>query len=128
MVFYEAVHRIGDTLADMAQAFGGERGAFVARELTKLHETEYPGTLDSIRADLAADPGGDKGEFTVVVAGAPTMSAGAQELERVVGVLIGELPVAQAAVLAARLTGAGRREAYQAALQHRRSMEESEEE
>jgi 16S rRNA (cytidine1402-2'-O)-methyltransferase len=123
MVFYEAVHRIGECLADMALAFGEERGAFVARELTKLHESAYSGTLGRVHSQLAADAGGDKGEFTVIVAGAPDSGASASELERVVTILAAELPATQAAAIAARLTGAARRDAYQLALRCRPSGE-----
>lgn len=116
LVFYESVHRVRDTLADLVAAFGAARHAFVARELTKLHETAYRGPLESVLAAHAADPGGDRGEFTIVVAGAPDVAAAAPELARVVGVLAAELPAAQAAQLAAKLTGCSRREAYDAAL------------
>jgi 16S rRNA (cytidine1402-2'-O)-methyltransferase len=115
MVFYEAVHRIDKTLADMACAFGSERRVVIARELTKLHETIYQGTLVSVRQDLAGDPAGHKGEITMIVAGRHAQ-AGDTELERVLAVLVTELPAAQAAGLAARLTGASRNDAYRAAL------------
>jgi 16S rRNA (cytidine1402-2'-O)-methyltransferase len=116
MVFYEAVHRITETLDDLVSAFGETRQAFVGRELTKLHETSYPGTLAAVRAGLAADPGGGKGEFTIVTAGAAAPAPARQELERIVSILAAELPAAQAAALAARLTGFSRRDAYQLAL------------
>jgi 16S rRNA (cytidine1402-2'-O)-methyltransferase len=119
MVFYEAVHRIGACLDDMADAFGGARAGFVARELTKLHETAYTGTLDRIRTGLAADPGGNRGEFTVVVAGAPAVAPDTAELARVVGILAAELPASQAATLAARITGGARRDAYALAIRER---------
>lgn len=115
LVFYESVHRVADTLADMADIFGRQRPAFVARELTKLHETSYSGTLQQVGAALAGDPGGDKGEFTLVIGGAPASEPGDEELARVVGILAAELPAGQAASLAARLTGATRREAYRLA-------------
>jgi 16S rRNA (cytidine1402-2'-O)-methyltransferase len=112
LVFYEAVHRVGDMLEDLSVAFGEERPACLTRELTKLHETVYWGTLSSVRGSLAADPGGDKGEFTVIVGGAPPVHSSGAELARVVQLLAAELPAAQAARLAARITGASRREAY----------------
>lgn len=116
LVFYESVHRVRESLDDMASAFGPERRAFVVRELTKLHETAYRGPLEAVIAALAADPGGDRGEFTVVVEGAPEGPAGVEQLNRVVAILGAELPAAQAAQLAAKLTGCTRREAYDAAL------------
>jgi len=121
LIFYESVHRIGDTLADMADIFGPDRPATLARELTKLHETIYRGGIAELRAQLAADPGGCKGEFTLVVAGAePRSRADHPDLERVVAILTKELPAAQAAGLAARITGAKRHQAYQIAVGIRR--------
>ncbi len=116
LVFYEAVHRIGGMLGDLAVAFGDERPACVTRELTKLHETAYWGSLSRVRAALDADPGADRGEFTIVVAGAPAVAGDEIELARIMQVLCAELPAAQAARLAARLTGASRRDAYALAL------------
>lgn len=112
LVFYEAVHRVHESLADLAGIFGAERPAFLARELTKLHETVYRGSLAAVIAALDADPGGDKGEFTLVVGGAPGAEPAREEIERVAAILAAELPAAQAATLAARITGASRREAY----------------
>lgn len=116
LIFYEAVHRIDATLADMIAAFGAERRIVVGREITKLHETFYNGTLAEVRDAVARDPGGRKGELTLVVAGSGARPAVHGELDRVVAILCEQLPAAQAAGLAARLTGASRREAYAAAL------------
>ncbi|MFD8598652.1 16S rRNA (cytidine(1402)-2'-O)-methyltransferase [Kitasatospora sp. NPDC059646] len=68
MVFFEAPHRIAETLAAMADAFGADRPAAVCRELTKTYEEVRRGPLADLAA-WAAD--GVKGEITVVVAGAP---------------------------------------------------------
>ncbi|GAA4861891.1 16S rRNA (cytidine(1402)-2'-O)-methyltransferase [Kitasatospora sp. NPDC048365] len=68
MVFFEAPHRIAETLAAMAEAFGADRPAAVCRELTKTYEEVRRGPLAELAA-WAAD--GVKGEITVVVAGAP---------------------------------------------------------
>jgi len=117
LVFYEAANRLGDTLADAVTVFGAERAAAVGRELTKLHETVYRGSLAEVRAALLADPGGQKGECTWLLAGsgssAPPDDA---ELARVVGILAAELPASQAASLAARITGMPRRAAYKLAI------------
>ncbi len=114
LVFYESANRLGDTLADAITVFGEARAAAVGRELTKLHETVYRGSLAEVRAALLADPGGEKGECTWLVAGsgaeAPPDDA---ELARVVGILAAELPASQAASLAAKISGATRRAAYQ---------------
>lgn len=113
LVFYEAIHRLPEMLDDAKATLGGGRPAAVGRELTKLHESIYRGTLDEVRAAIAADPGGDKGECTVAVGGADAADApDTEELKRVMHILAGELPASQAASLAARITGASRREAY----------------
>jgi len=119
LIFYESVHRIMDTLEDMVEVFGAQRPATLARELTKLHETLYRGSLADVRAALADDPGGDRGELTLVVGGTGQQhDSDAAELRRVVNILAAELPAGQAATLAARLTGARRREAYRLAMAH----------
>lgn len=116
LVFHEAVHRIGESLADMAAAFGADRRVTVGREMTKRHETFYHGTFDEVRDALAADPGASRGEYTVVVAGHPgPVAPDEAELRRVMQILRSELPTGRAARLAARLTGARRRDAYRLA-------------
>jgi 16S rRNA (cytidine1402-2'-O)-methyltransferase len=67
MVFFEAPHRLVDTLEAMAATFGGSRRAAVCRELTKTYEEVRRGTLDEL---VAWATGGVKGEITIVVAGA----------------------------------------------------------
>jgi 16S rRNA (cytidine1402-2'-O)-methyltransferase len=72
LVFFEAPHRLAPTLSDMASAFGAGRPAAVCRELTKKYEQVHRGGL----AELAAWAEGDvRGELTLVVAGAPAVSA-----------------------------------------------------
>ena len=116
LILYESVHRITDVLADIEAIFGGERPAALARELTKLYETIYRGTVAEVRAKLAADSGGGKGEFTLVIAAAPEQQAVApQELERVITILLQSVPASRAAALAAEITGAKKREAYKLA-------------
>jgi 16S rRNA (cytidine1402-2'-O)-methyltransferase len=86
MVFFEAPHRLAESLAAMQQAFGDERAAVVCRELTKTYEEVKRGTL----AELVTWADHDvRGEITIVVAGAPPVDAAlltADELVRQVGV------------------------------------------
>ena len=72
MVFYEAPHKLPATLEDMAQIFGGDRPISLCRELTKLHEEVIRTTLAEAIAMYAVTP--PKGEFVLVVAGAPEMA------------------------------------------------------
>jgi 16S rRNA (cytidine1402-2'-O)-methyltransferase len=114
LVFFEAPHRVEECVADLAAAFGDEREAVVARELTKMHETIYRGTLAQLAALARGEANFARGEITIVVQGAPPASARADAhfLERAVALLVKELPPGKAAALAAKLTGARRSEAY----------------
>lgn len=114
LVFFEAPHRIADTLTDMAVELGEGRRAVVARELTKTHETIYRGTLSELAAQARGDANFQRGEITIVVHGAPptTSTVDPQLLRRAVELLSKELPPGRAAAIAAQLTGATRNEAY----------------
>lgn len=113
LVFYESSHRIADTLADCAAAFGGERPAAVARELTKLFETVLDGDLAALQARVEADPNQRKGEFVLLVQGAgEDPDARIAEGRRVYALLSAELKPSLAAKLAAEITGAPRKALY----------------
>lgn len=113
LVFYEASHRIAEFLADLRDAFGGERPAVVARELTKLFETVLDGTLEALVATVEADENQRKGEFVIVVQGAGEDEAGKiAEGRRVYALLAAHVPPSAAAKLAAEITGAPRKALY----------------
>ena len=113
LVFYESAHRLPETLVDAISVLGESRPAAVGRELTKLHETIYRGSLADVLGAVKADPGGERGECTLLIGGSPVpLAPGEDELARIVNLLAAELPAAQAAGLAARITGASRRDAY----------------
>ncbi|HEY5103130.1 MAG TPA: 16S rRNA (cytidine(1402)-2'-O)-methyltransferase [Steroidobacteraceae bacterium] len=118
LVFFEAPHRIAESLADLARVFGAARAAVVTRELTKVHETIYRGTLGELAGRAATEENFDRGEITLVVQGAAPVSARVdpQYLKRTVTLLLKALPPGKAAALAAQLTGAKRSEAYAMAL------------
>ena len=116
LIFYESSHRIVESLADAVALFGAERGAVLARELTKLFETVIAGSLGEIAARVGADANQQRGEFVVMIAGAQGDAADAQLAEgrRVFALLRDELAPARAAKLAAAITGAPRKALYEA--------------
>ena len=113
MIFYESSHRIEETLTDMAMAFGEERPAVVARELTKLFETVLDGGLAGLVRRVREDANQRKGEFVVLVQGAPEAAdAKVAEGRRLYARLCEHLPPSTAAKLAADLSGAPRKALY----------------
>lgn len=118
LVFYESPHRILETAALLAEVMGADRPVVLARELTKAFETFYSGTAEEVARLLEADPYASKGEFVVMVQGAPERPAEAPDLDvdRFLTLLLAELPVKKVARLGAELTGISRNDLYQRAL------------
>ena len=116
LVFYEAPHRIVETVQALARAFGGERQLLIARELTKLHESIHRCTLAEGPTWLAGDANRQRGEFVLVVEGAPQQAADDDAHDALLATLLEELSVSSAARLAATLTGASRNALYTRAL------------
>ena len=115
LVFYEAPHRILETVADLAAGLG-ERTLVIARELTKLFETIHSLPLAEGLAWLQADPNRQRGEFVLIVSGAPAEQASG-EGERILKVLLADgLTVKQSAKLAAAITGESKNTLYERAL------------
>jgi 16S rRNA (cytidine1402-2'-O)-methyltransferase len=119
LIFYEAPHRILETLQDMAQVFGPEREVVMARELTKTFETIKGDKVGELAQWVAGDTNQQRGEIVLLVHGAPKPEneAMAPEQMRVMRILLEELPVKQAAALGAKLTGLKKNFLYDWALQ-----------
>ena len=117
LVFYEAPHRVVDCVADLCAVFGGEREIVFCRELTKIHETFHRCRLDEAVAWLEADDNHRRGEFVLLVAGAPEVQRGDDaDVDGTLKVLLGELPLKQAVAIAVKLTGGSRNALYERAL------------
>jgi 16S rRNA (cytidine1402-2'-O)-methyltransferase len=117
LIFYESPRRLLDTLEDCIDAFGAERRACLARELTKIHETIETRPLAELRDWVSADQNQQRGECVLLIEGAETVqSADEQEIMRILGFLLEELPVKKAAAIAAAITGGKKNDAYQLAL------------
>ncbi len=105
LIFYEAGNRVLATLADLTSSLGPDRRAVVARELTKCFETFLEGTLAGLIPRIESDPDQQKGEFVLLVEGCRDQDATAAEGERVLRILARDLPLKQAATLAAEISG-----------------------
>ena len=118
LIFYEAPHRIVATLEDLIDLFGADREVTLARELTKTYETVLNGSLNELLTQIKNDVNQQKGEMVLVVRGfdGAQQSAQEQEEERVLKLLLVDLPVKQAASLAAKICGAQRNALYKKAL------------
>ena len=118
LIFYEAPHRIVAMLHDCHAVFGGTRKVVLARELTKTFETIHGDELDALIPWVESDENQQKGEFVVLVQGAEAREETAidAESERILLILLKELPVKQAAGLAANITGLKKNALYQHAL------------
>ena len=119
LIFYEAPHRILETLQDMAQVFGPEREVVMARELTKTFETIKGDKVADLAAWVAADTNQQRGEIVLLVHGAPKPENEAMTPAQMhtMKVLLEELPVKQAASIGAKLTGLKKNFLYDWALQ-----------
>jgi len=123
LVFYEAPHRVQETVADLLAVLGPMREIVFARELTKTFEQIHQCGLGEASAWLAGDPNRLRGEFVLILSGAELQEPGAAEAQRVLEILLDELPVKQAAKLAAQLTGGKKNAMYDMALRLRKQVE-----
>ncbi|BBP02120.1 16S rRNA (cytidine(1402)-2'-O)-methyltransferase [Sulfuriferula nivalis] len=118
LIFYEAPHRIVECVEDLAATLGGDRRITFARELTKLFENIHSLPLSEASEWLAADANRQKGEFVLIVEGAKEVEDNPeqQHLRETLAVLLEELPLKQAAHIAAKLTGIKKNTCYKLAL------------
>ncbi|WP_428820563.1 16S rRNA (cytidine(1402)-2'-O)-methyltransferase [Microbulbifer sp. MCCC 1A16149] len=114
MVFYEAPHRVLDTLGAMQQVFGDAREAVIAREISKAFETIHLLPLAELVDWVAADSNQQRGEIVLLVRGAAEGKASEldAEAERVMKLLLAELPPKRAAAVAAEITGVNKKLLY----------------
>lgn len=117
LVFYEAPHRVIETINDMIAVLDPTRLVTIARELTKRFETIVTLSLHAAPDWLASDPNHLRGEFVLIVhPPGVAESADDAEAQRILNVLLGELPASAASKLAAQLTGRKKVELYKMAL------------
>lgn len=118
MIFYEAPHRLLDTLADMVAVFGAGHHVVLARELTKTFETIRGDAVAGLLEWARHDPDQQKGEIVLLVGGVSAVTSDAPdgEAQRILKILLDELPLSQASALAAKITGGKKKPLYQLGL------------
>lgn len=118
VVFYESTHRIYDSMADVQQVYGDDAQLVLAREVTKTFETFLSGTASEILAMFDADANQMRGEFVVMLSFTQESGNEAElEAKRILTILLEDLPVKQAAAMAAKLTGEKKNYLYKMALE-----------
>lgn len=117
LVFYESPHRVTECVADMVAVLGGERELVIARELTKLFEQIHACPLGEALDWLAADGNRQRGEFVLIVQGAPAAAADTGHLRDTLATLLAAVPLKQAVALAVQLTGEKKNIVYELALE-----------
>lgn len=118
LVFYEAPHRIIESIIDMANVLGAERRITIAREITKTFETIYSCALQDAEAWIKADANQQRGEFVLLVEAAAVKDAEeiSEETVRVLKLLLADLPLKQAVKLATDITNEKKNVLYEFAL------------
>ena len=118
LVFYEAPHRIVATINAMQSIYEPTRQIVFGRELTKLFEEIHRCPLDQALAWVTADSHREKGEYVLVLSGAPaTLDRDRVEADRVLTILMAQCPLKQAAAMAAQITGQKKNALYERALE-----------
>ncbi|RRJ85352.1 16S rRNA (cytidine(1402)-2'-O)-methyltransferase [Aestuariirhabdus litorea] len=119
-IFYESTHRILDCMEDLVELLGDDRELVVAREISKTFETIQGGPVAEVLEWMRGDSNQQRGEFVVLVRGAPAQSGQDEvdpETRRMLEILLEELPLKQASALASRISGVRKKALYQLALQ-----------
>ena len=117
LIFYESAHRIQTCLLDCVNVLGN-RKAVLAREVTKLYETIQHDSLEGLLDFVNSDANQRKGEFVLLIAGAlKKQESNQQEIDRMLAIMMAELPLKQAAQLVAKVLGLKKNSVYQRALE-----------
>jgi len=117
LIFYEAPHRIIATLEDMISEFGADRQAFIAREISKTFETYLHGTIHDLHKQVKEDSNQQRGEIVIIVGGVGKRTKVVSiDAEKVLSLLIKELPASKAASLTAKICSVDKKLVYQKAL------------
>ena len=117
LIYYESPRRLPATLADNVRVLGGERRVCIARELTKLHETIRTQTAAELLEWISNDKQQQKGECVLLIEGlSKHHQTNDSEINKVLSLLLSELPIKKAAAITATLLNVRKNTAYDMAL------------
>jgi 16S rRNA (cytidine1402-2'-O)-methyltransferase len=116
LVLYESPHRLVSSLEDAKEILGSDREVALVRELTKKFETWYIGNLEEVINRVDSEDHAQKGEFVLVIRGAPELAVDNAEIERLMNILVPELGVKKAAATVAQILGVKKNLCYQVGL------------
>lgn len=123
LIFYESPHRIMDTLTVMSQVYGADRWLVLGREISKTYESFLEGDIETLIQRLQEDTQQQRGEMVLMLKGfeAPPVVADEvpEDIQKMIRVLLDELPTKQAVSLAAKISGLKKNPLYQWALTHK---------
>lgn len=124
MIFYESVHRIVNLIDLLNEQFGPHRRATIARELTKTFETIYTALLSELKEWIIENPDQQKGEFVIIVEGTTEkITEINEENQRLLTVLLEELPLKKVVALATKITLLPRKKLYSSGLSIQQSRQ-----
>lgn len=121
LVFYESTHRIHACIEDISTVFGKECELVIAKELTKTFEHFVMGSITTVKSWFAQDSARTKGEFVVIIP-ARLVTRSKSEEERILSILLSELPLKQAVNLTASITQGHKNSLYQSALNQQKGL------
>jgi len=121
LIFYESTHRIIDCLSDIAEIYGSECEMVLAKELTKTFERFISGTVLIVKEWLLAEPNHTKGEFVLIIP-PRLISEQKNDDEKLLTVLLKELPLKQAVTIACQLTTTPKNNLYIKALKIKENL------
>jgi 16S rRNA (cytidine1402-2'-O)-methyltransferase len=116
IIFYEAPHRLLASLEDMLTVFGAEKKAVIAKELTKIHESIRMASLQELFDYYKLHMDEVRGEFVVLLEGAPEKNNKTVDAEAILNILLTELSAKQAASLTSKITGERKNKLYDMAI------------
>ena len=105
LIFFESVHRIGSTIADMKELFGQERKAVLCKEITKIYESFIGNNFMEITDYIKEHQDKLKGEFTIIVEGNRELSIDLQKIDKILDILQSQISSKDAIKICSIITG-----------------------